>query len=153
MTSQYILWFLQRIAKLLKHNFTQSHMKDNTSMSIPQNMGKYSMLMPIKIFLNSSEIFHITIPDWSEIGPRSVTVRVNQKGIDSNFYSAQSMFMHILPTAMARVFLCCDKCSTLAFIFFHEWKSICNMFMTTPIIHAAATNSQHIACKKMKMGD
>ena len=72
MTSQYILWFLQRIAKLLKHNFTQSHMKDDTYMSIPQNMGKYSMLMPIKIFLNSSEIFHITIPDWSEIGPRSV---------------------------------------------------------------------------------
>ena len=55
-------------------------MKDNTSMSIPQNMGKYSMLMPIKIFLNSSEIFHITIPDWSEIGPRSVTVnKINQK--------------------------------------------------------------------------
>ena len=54
---------------------TQMTIHENTTISFPQNMDKYSMWISIKIFQNASEIFHIPIWDWPEIGPRSVIVR------------------------------------------------------------------------------
>ena len=73
--SQEVFWYYLRTTRLPYHISTQMTIQVSTTMAIQQKTEKYSMRMSIDIFQNASEIFHIPIWYWPEIGPRSVTVR------------------------------------------------------------------------------
>ena len=72
--SQEVFWYYLRTTRLPYHISTQMTIQVSTTMAFQQKTEKYSMWMSIEIFQNASEIFHIPIWYWPEIGPRSVTV-------------------------------------------------------------------------------
>ena len=69
-----VFWYYLRTSRLPYLVNTQMSIQVSTTMAFQQKTKKYSMRMSIEIFQNASEIFHIPIWYWPEIGPRSVTV-------------------------------------------------------------------------------